>query len=137
MFGFLVVFSFGIGCAACDPKQQVRESVAKKNAELIDMAGQQACEGAGGEFLGGCPNAPQACVARYSDAGRQCTDSSQCDGLCLTEASEAPFSFSDSKTPNFPAEGSKVVGRCQTSSFHCGSIQQVESGKALAVSPPE
>jgi hypothetical protein len=61
------------------------------------------------------------CVVAYADAGKACSDSSQCSGLCLS---------SDDQTP----AGQAVGGTCQRdASENFGCRQPVEGGVAGAV----
>lgn len=55
------------------------------------------------------------CVLNYADAGKLCTDSSQCQGDCLGEASEAT-------PPN--------QGRCAPTSNRFGCRTEIKNGVA-------
>ncbi len=60
-----------------------------------------------------------ACVLRYQDAGKRCSDSSQCEGRCLANGD------------SFPAEGKEAVGECQPTSDSCGCWAEIRDGRAL------
>ena len=60
-----------------------------------------------------------ACVIAMPDAGKSCTDSSQCEGRCLTGAG------------GMPDEGNKqVTGSCQATNQPFGCFSEVENGVA-------
>lgn len=75
-----------------------------------------ACKAKNGEIQRVCMLGKPMCVISYKDAGKSCTDSSQCSGRCQTEGG-AP--------PNQPA-----TGTCQPTSNPCGCFQLVEKGVA-------
>ena len=60
------------------------------------------------------------CVVRYSDAGKRCTDGSQCQGDCRAEPTAAT------------REGQAVAGVCQATSNRFGCFTTVTNGKAEA-----
>ena len=64
-----------------------------------------------------CMLGKPACVVNYADAGKACTDSSQCSGRCITQGMSAQ--------PESP-----VTGICTANSDPCGCFQIVENGKA-------
>lgn len=56
------------------------------------------------------------CITPYKDAGKACTDSSQCEGECRTSAT--------TQSVNGP-----VTGACQADNSHFGCSATVEKGK--------
>lgn len=58
------------------------------------------------------------CIVRYADAGKQCTDGSQCEGDCRLPVGGAT-----------PASNATVTGVCQADSNNFGCHVSVENGK--------
>jgi hypothetical protein len=56
------------------------------------------------------------CVVPYADAGKACTDNSQCEGACILEG-------------NLEAQG-EVTGQCQKTNRQFGCYAKVVNGKA-------
>jgi hypothetical protein len=56
------------------------------------------------------------CITPYKDAGKACTDSSQCEGECQTSVTTQP-----STAP--------VTGACQADNSHFGCSATVEKGQ--------
>ncbi|WP_242914157.1 hypothetical protein [Brevundimonas pishanensis] len=57
------------------------------------------------------------CVLNFTDAGKVCTDASQCQGDCLAEASDTPAS-------------GQVQGRCAPTSDRFGCRTEIKNGVA-------
>jgi len=60
----------------------------------------------------------QACVFLYTDAGRECRSSSECEGRCLIEN-------------DWISVGTEVAGECERDSSEFGCWTEVESGLAV------
>jgi len=58
------------------------------------------------------------CVIPYADAGKACTDKSQCEGQCVLEGNLEPQD--------------NVTGQCQKTNRQFGCFARVENGKATA-----
>lgn len=58
------------------------------------------------------------CVVRYTDAGKRCTDSDQCEGECRYEGDASAV-----------AAGASVAGVCQADSNRFGCSTRVEDGR--------
>ena len=84
---------------------------------LIPKIPEIICEQKGGNWgaWSDIPDAPQRCNLPTSDAGEECTDSSQCESYCQTQ--------------NSAIIGTEVIGECYGFElFTC--IQKVENGLA-------
>ena len=57
------------------------------------------------------------CDIRTTDAGRACTDSSQCQATCLG--------------PNGVHAGDRVIGACSAYVANFGNITKIENGKVV------
>lgn len=77
-------------------------------APAIDAA---ACAARGGTVTPVCRMQRPMCVLRYSDAGKACTDSDQCQGRCVGEDETA------------------TVGVCEADSDPCGCTTEIIGGK--------
>lgn len=76
-----------------------------------------ACTARGGTIKKVCRLQQPWCVVSYSDAGKRCTDKSQCQGRCLL----------DSKIHG--EIGEKAEGRCERDDDPCGCKPEVIDGK--------
>lgn len=76
-----------------------------------------ACTAKGGTVRPVCRMQRPACVIAYSDAGKTCSDKSDCQGRCLYEG-EAPTN-----------SAATVTGQCQASSDPCGCFTTVVQGR--------
>lgn len=75
-----------------------------------------ACAKAGGEIRPVCMRGVPMCVVNFTDAGKTCSDSSECSGRCEIDGQAAPMQ---------PARG-----KCRSTNDPCGCFQLVEKGVA-------
>lgn len=102
-------------CAQSAPEPQV--SVGERpNAGQSAPPDAQLCSSQGGEVRRVCMLGRQMCVVPYPDAGKTCSDSSECGGRCLYDG--------DAVQPGTP-----VTGYCQKDNDPCGCFSEVEDGK--------
>ncbi|WP_444890998.1 hypothetical protein [Microbulbifer sp. DLAB2-AA] len=87
-----------------------QEKLARLNA--IETAEQ--CIAVGGELRPVCMSGTRMCIVNYSDAGKSCLSSSQCQGECRVSESKAGNVF--------------AMGQCSTSNNPCGCWANVELG---------
>lgn len=73
------------------------------------------CAAKGGNVRPVCRRQLPQCVIAYADAGKACTDGTQCAGDCLYEGDAAP--------------GTAAAGRCQADSDPCGCKTPVVDGR--------
>ena len=99
--------------SACAPMPEPTDVGSNKAVPADNPA---ACATPGGDWQPICMMGKPACVITYKDAGKACTDGSQCSGNCVTTSS---------LEPEKPAQGV-----CTTTSDPCGCKQFVENGKA-------
>ena len=64
------------------------------------------------------------------DAGKACTDSSQCEGLCLVDMVSVCEPGKECIDPVIPAPGQPFVGICQRDDASCGSFIEIRKGQA-------
>jgi len=121
---------------SCDPVVSTQETVpsanagaASKSSPVVDT--QPACESAGGQWLPDCsPNAPR-CLMPYADAGKQCTDSSECESnMCITDLEEVCTAGEGCKAPHVPKPGESASGICKRNNERCGSFIEIKGGLA-------
>lgn len=79
-----------------------------------------ACLNHGGVIKGICMSGLPTCVQQYLDAGKKCSDSTQCAGKCRIEH-------------NFVKKDLPAVGFCSADNDPCGCFQLIKSGIAQAV----
>jgi putative hemolysin len=77
-----------------------------------------ACRAGGGQVAVRGRLQAELCVRPYADAGRACTDNSQCEGDCITDTMEA-------------AAGESVTGQCQADDHPFGCFAEVEQGRPV------
>lgn len=110
--------------AACERKTAVQESQVRHESSST-------CIAAGGSWRPVCMSQTLACVTTYRDAGKKCSDSAGCLGLCLVdEIDDCPTPDSCVIRPT-PEPGSLVEGKCQIDDDPCGSFIEVRQGRAL------
>jgi hypothetical protein len=96
------------------------EGVIDSSVQEALTADPAACAKAGGVLQPVCRMGRPMCVVTFADAGKSCTDGSQCAaGRCYA------------KTPKGSAAGESTSGQCAASNNPCGCNQRVEDGVAL------
>ncbi|MBP9233526.1 MAG: hypothetical protein KBF30_02555 [Hyphomonadaceae bacterium] len=95
------------------------QQVVQKLTPAADEAG---CRSQNGSWAPICRMQRPACVLSFSDAGKSCTDSDQCQGACYADAAGGASQA-----------GTFVTGKCATNSNPCGCNARVEDGKASPV----
>lgn len=97
---------------------QADSSPAPAPGSRLSASDAAACRAGGGEVAVRGRLQAQLCVQPFADAGRSCTDNSQCEGTCVTDSMEAP-------------EGERVTGQCQADNRPFGCFAQVEQGRPV------
>ena len=96
----------------CQPKEP---AVAGLTVPTVEQ-----CKASGGKVeTVGMVGTP-ACVIPTADAGKMCSDSSECQGRCLVE---------DWKGDRPPRVGTQSKGICETSNLTFGCIAEVRRGR--------
>jgi hypothetical protein len=78
-------------------------------------ADKRACAARGGTIQPICMMGELACVIRYRDGGKRCTDKHDCIGECLYEGPDPP--------------PPKAIGTCQRTSDPCGCKAPIHHGQ--------
>ncbi len=113
-----------IAVAACSPaagpspSEPVHASVAAP-ATSAPPADEARCTANGGEWRPVCRMQQPACVTKFADAGKICSDGDDCAGDCLAKSDAG-----------FVQGGMPVTGLCAVNDDPCGCKQTVEDGKA-------
>jgi hypothetical protein len=108
---------FAIAAACAQPSAPVQDQQAASGPVKPPVIGTEAaCKTYGGDWRPICMMQKPACVVTFKDAGKSCSDSSECSGRCQTSGSAPPESA--------------VRGVCTATSDPCGCFQLVEKGKA-------
>ncbi|WP_347304169.1 hypothetical protein V5740_06050 [Croceibacterium sp. TMG7-5b_MA50] len=101
--------------AACAPVPAEESAPIGPNATMADSAAAD-CRAAGGVVERRGRLQAELCVKPYADAGKACTDGSQCAADCVvTEA---------------VADNAQVTGQCQADDRPFGCFSKVENGRA-------
>ena len=90
------------------------EVAAKVDWQAADSA--EKCATISGNWRPICMRGMPACVVTFKDAGKSCSDSSECSGRCIAKGGAQP--------------GTETRGICTTKSDPCGCFQLVTKGKA-------
>ncbi len=109
--------------AACTPVSKPRPMSTMSDAEvaaLVDLASKDACIAAGGSWKRVCRAQKLTCVRRYRDAGKACSDSSQCDGRCVGDR-------------DAPETTGQIAGVCEADSDPCGCTTEIIGGVARTI----
>jgi putative hemolysin len=77
-----------------------------------------ACQAGGGQVAVRGRLQAELCVQPFADAGKACTDNSQCEGACVSESMEA-------------AAGETVTGQCQADNRPFGCFAELEQGRPV------
>ena len=93
-----------------------RSAAPNKAVESVESRAAE-CTSRGGTIKKVCRLQQPWCVVSYSDAGKRCTDKSQCKGRCIL----------DSKV--HVEIGEKAEGRCEPDDDPCGCKPEVIDGK--------
>lgn len=72
----------------------------------------QTCKAQGGSWQPVCMLGRNYCILSYADAGKACTDSSQCQGKCLVVPDRI-----------------QTTGQCQLNNNPCGCFSTMEHGQ--------
>lgn len=95
------------------PEALAPEAAVKIDWQAADTP--EKCATISGQWRPICMRGMPACVVTYKDAGKSCSDSSECSGRCQTSGAQP---------------GTETRGQCTTLSDPCGCFQIVENGKA-------
>jgi len=99
------------------PPEGGNDTGANPVTNAADQAAAAACQARGGIYGPVCLGGEMMCVERFPDAGRPCTDGSQCrGGSCYYEGPT-------------PSPGQRVTGACVQSTNPCGCHARVENGQ--------
>lgn len=103
--------------AACSPSAPPETPVQSGPKLFLSQQERQACDAGGGSVAKRGRLQAEVCVHPFEDAGESCTDSSTCDGKCITQ-----------DTSN---DGAQATGTCQADDHLFGCYAEVENGKAV------
>lgn len=113
LFAVLVV-----ACAPTQPKPQAATDTAQAESAPSPEDQEAACKAKGGALQPVCRLGRVTCIVKFSDAGKACTDGSQCESQkCLADVT----------APRDPA--AQVTGQCKATNDPCGCSTPVENGK--------
>jgi len=110
----MVLITFALTVSAC-ASQRLVVTVAKPSIPQTKAE----CDARGGNWttLGlPYPDKPKMCDLKTTDSGHACSNSSECQGLCMA--------------PDGVANGLKTIGKCSAYVSNFGNVKRVEHGKA-------
>lgn len=88
------------------------------------------CQEAGGKWMQVCLSRQYRCVRDYADGGKNCRDSSECEGSCVVDLTTRCAAPGKCTTPVVPEAGTPVFGTCERDDNPCGTQIIVEDGLA-------
>ena len=118
-----VLLAAGLALAACSPApapEPVVPIVETPEPPPTMSISTSSCSSRGGEMRQVGRAQTWQCVVKYADAGKRCTDGSQCEGDCEIAGNSGI------------ASGAPAVGQCQVDSNRFGCRTTVKDGKAEA-----
>jgi hypothetical protein len=110
----LACFAAALMLAAC-----TANAPPPKASPAINSGDPVACGAAGGTIRPVCRLQRPMCVIPYADAGKACTDDSQCQGGCLYEGAAV-------------AANGTTTGLCRKDNDPCGCIEHLKDGKRVS-----
>jgi len=105
-----------IGCAKNADELSLASSAQAPQPNVLNVE-PKSCHEKGGVIKSTCMSRTPYCVISFSDAGKQCSDSSECLGRCQIKN-------------QFVKEGTKTTGSCSANNVPCGCYQTVAKGIA-------
>jgi hypothetical protein len=93
----------------------------------------EVCLARGGAWKRACVSQEYRCVVPYPDAGKACSDSSECKGQCLVDLTDQCDASGKCVHAKVPEAGSEVAGMCQVDDDPCGSFMVVKKGRAQPI----
>jgi len=107
------------GCTPADAPQTAPAAEASQSfSRDMSVTDRATCTAAGGKVERRGRIGAELCVRPFADAGKQCTDTAQCQGKCIGTAAQA-----SSTVP--------VSGQCQADDRMFGCYSQIRQGKAV------
>jgi hypothetical protein len=112
----LVLALGGLALAGCSPTEAPAPQAGGQSfLRELSAADRAACTSAGGTVERRGRLQAEACVHRFADAGKACTDKADCQGKCIG-------------TGNDPAA---TAGQCQADDRLFGCYSEIKGGKAV------
>jgi hypothetical protein len=112
--------------SSCGQAGKRRES----DSEAARVAAAE-CARQGGDYRRVCVAQEYMCVMPFSDAGKPCKDSSECQGECRIDVVTVCDEAGNCKEPVLPKPGQPATGMCQVDNDPCGSVIPIKNGVAL------
>ena len=114
----LIAVSIMCGCSSWHDWRMQR-SVERSRTAALAKIDQEQCRAEGGAVHGVGMFGTPACVKPFADAGKVCSDKSECQGLC--------------KAPENSVVGSRSTGTCQKDTHDIyGCYNEVKQGAVVA-----
>lgn len=114
---FMLLLFCGLASACSTGNQNAElKSVANQNIEL--KSEKRECGIKGGAWQKVCLRGYKFCVMPYSDAGKPCRGSSDCQGRCVE---------------NVKPQTESLAGQCQANNNPCGCFANIENNKLAGI----
>ena len=91
----------------------------QEDARIATINDPDECSNFGGTIENVCYSGAEMCVVKFTDAGKACSNPSECLGACLSSDLQAQL-------------GDTVKGICAASTQPCGLFLPVKNGKVAA-----
>ena len=102
------------GCSAWNDFR-IHRNLERVRAEKLAQIDVEECERNGGYIQGLCMFGMPACVIPFSDAGKPCSDSTECEGLCWNDDWGL-------------AQGVEAIGKCTANAQECKCGVKIRGG---------
>lgn len=111
--------AFFFAVAACAPAQLTANTLVPEQKPLEEKARIE-CTAKGGKMRPVCRSGRLMCVVAYPDAGKACSNNSDCaSNKCVADPAAGPI-------------GAPVAGKCKVTNDPCGCTTTVKNGKRSA-----
>ncbi len=109
--------AYFISSCAFTANKNVNTPMKLRKTDASSSINSSTCLHNGGVIKNVCMLGTPACIQTYVDAGKSCSDSSECSGECTI-------------TDNFVDVGNETIGFCSVDNDPCGCSQLIVNGKA-------
>lgn len=120
MFKYIIICCVAVLFLFYYPKLEEQRHLGEERVHVLETTNSEECKTMGGHVQAVCTSAEKVCLTDYTDAGKVCQSSTECEGKCIYTG------------PEGPSVGDKVMGHCEVDNNPCGCWQLVEKGELHA-----
>lgn len=120
MFKYILICCVAVLALYYYPKIEERRHKGEERIHVLETTDAKECGTMGGHIQPVCLSGEKVCLTDYTDAGKACSSSTECQGKCVYAG------------PEGKAVGDSVMGQCEENNNPCGCWQLVEKGELHA-----